>query len=138
MNDERSDNSATPVPTMADLINHLFDKHRRIDGREYTNSEVCRVLGGQLDPSYLGRLRKPGGNDNPTKKTLLLLCQFFKVKPTYFFPELEGIDAPEETEHVHTISVAARSPKISPAVRRKLDELLRALEEEEGDSSEEG
>jgi transcriptional regulator with XRE-family HTH domain len=117
------------LASMAELVNDLFRTHRRPDGREYTASEVARALDGQLDPSYLTKMRK-GKIENPTKHTLLLLCQFFQVPANYFFPELTP-PADENQGEGDPIAIAARSAKVSPTVKQKLEALLRALQEEE-------
>ncbi|WP_054536939.1 helix-turn-helix domain-containing protein [Herpetosiphon geysericola] len=72
---------------IADLINGLFRSYPRPDGREYTNKEVCEALQQSLQESHLSRLRK-GKIPNPSRETILALCQFFKVPASYFFPEL--------------------------------------------------
>src|SRR6476659_939354 len=79
---------------IADLVNDLFRTHRKPDGREYSSSEVSRALNGELDPTYMAKLRR-GGIPNPGRNTLLLLCRFFGVAPTYFFPELQPPELPE-------------------------------------------
>lgn len=117
------------MKTMAELVNDLFRTHRRPDGREYTASEISRALNGELDPSYLGKMRR-GKIENPTRQTLLLLCQFFKVPSSYFFPELTSPGEENQGED-DPIAIAARSAKASPAVKQKLEALLRALQEEE-------
>src|SRR5436853_7098401 len=46
------------MKTIADLVNDLFRTHRHLQTqREYTNTEVSRALGGQIDQSYLAKLR---------------------------------------------------------------------------------
>src|SRR5436853_7457562 len=75
------------MTTMADLIDDLFRSHRKPNGREYSHVEVCQALGGAIEPSHLGKLRN-GTIQNPKRDTLIALCRFFQVSPTYFFPEL--------------------------------------------------
>lgn len=40
-----------------------------------------------MHSSYLGKLRN-GQIENPTKETMIHLCTFFHIPPSYFFPEL--------------------------------------------------
>lgn len=75
------------IPTTAELIDQLFRTHRKPDGKEYSHVELSSALGGALAPSHIGKLRA-GTIRNPQRDTLLQLCQFFRVPPTYFFPEL--------------------------------------------------
>lgn len=80
------------VPTVADLVNRLFAERRHPSGREYTNREVGIALRrGHKNPAvHLQRIRS-GQIKNPTRETLLTLCIFFQVEPSYFFPELKAL-----------------------------------------------
>ncbi len=73
---------------VAKLINQLFEIHWHPSCREYTHLEVTLATEDQIKPTHLSKLRN-GGIKNPTWTTLLALCQFFGVKPAYFFPEQE-------------------------------------------------
>ncbi len=81
-----------PIPTtvFARQLDALFRTKRHPSGREYTYTEVSRLLearfGETLNPSYLGKLRT-GAATNPTRDALGLLCRFFDVPVIYFFPE---------------------------------------------------
>ena len=77
------------TPTVAELVNHLFEVFQHSDGRPYTLAEVGTTLRGKNGPSHLSQIRS-GGIKNPTRETLLALCLFFNISPLYFFPELEG------------------------------------------------
>src|SRR5689334_6751058 len=104
------------MKTIADLVNDLFRTHRHPQTqREYMNTEVSRALGGQIDQSYLAKLRK-GKVDNPTRNTLLLLCQFFGVPSSYFFPELDIRVPPEQT----SLRVALRATNLDEETQEKL------------------
>lgn len=118
------------MPTVAELVEDLFQTHRRPDGREYTNREVSLALGGQVEPSHLSKLRN-GKITNPGRETLLLLCRFFNTPPSYFFPEL---DMPQTSQEVgnpqgESLHVALRSAGLSPQVREKLEALIQAIKE---------
>src|SRR5512145_3261988 len=116
------------MKTVAELVDDLFRSHRKPNGREYSYTEVAEYLNGVLDPSHLSKLRY-GQIKNPSRETLLALCRFFKVPASYFFPELELPEQPIEIPE-DPISIALRSSNVSPAVRKKLEELIRALEDE--------
>lgn len=126
------------MKTVAELVNALFATHRKSNGREYSNADVAKALNGRVDPSHLSRLRA-GQIKNPSRETLLALCTFFKVPSSYFFPELKEIEEAEKAEEEEEtkedpIAIATRFSNLSPAVRKKLDELLRALEDDEEDT----
>jgi transcriptional regulator with XRE-family HTH domain len=76
----------------------------------------------------LSRLRS-GQVKSPGRDVLLGLCQYFKVPPSYFFPELESPITEDEEENA--LRIVTRSAKVSPAVKQKLEELLRAMREDE-------
>lgn len=117
------------MSTFAELVEDLFRTHRRPDGREYTNREVSLALGGQVEPSHLSKLRN-GRIVNPGRDTLLLLCQFFNVPPSYFFPELDlppSVQA--DQQQAEALHIALRSTTLSPQVREKLEALIRALQQ---------
>lgn len=83
------------LANVAELVDQLFKRYRRPDGKEYTYQEVSKALGGEIEVSTIGKIRS-GIISNPGRKALLLLCQFFEVPASYFFPELE-ILAPRDT-----------------------------------------
>src|SRR5512145_2941781 len=72
------------------LINQLFEASRQPNGREFSNQEVAHALG--VHSSYIGKLRA-GKVPNPGRDTLKQLCIFFQVPSSYFFPELEPLEA---------------------------------------------
>ena len=79
-----------PTPTsLADKIDRLFHVVRPAKG-EYTHEQVARAIedrgGPTISASYLWQLRK-GLRDNPTKKHLEALADFFGVPPAYFFDD---------------------------------------------------
>ena len=87
-----------PAPrALSDKIDHLFQVVRPAKG-EYTHEQVAKAIeergGPTISASYLWQLRK-GLRDNPTKKHLEALADFFGVPPAYFFDEAaaERIDA---------------------------------------------
>lgn len=73
--------------TIGELVDELFKTRLHPSGREYTYQEVSIGVNRELDPTYIAKLRK-GKVPNPGRNSLLLLCQFFDVEASYFFPEL--------------------------------------------------
>jgi transcriptional regulator with XRE-family HTH domain len=74
-------------PTLAQLLDHLFKVRRHATGREYSYREVAAATEGEVSYQAIYRIRT-GTNDNPTYNTLMALCLFFQVSPSYFFPQL--------------------------------------------------
>jgi transcriptional regulator with XRE-family HTH domain len=82
--------SITPPPasSLAGRLDRLFRVVRPSADREYTYEEVAAALrdrgGPTISATYLWQLRK-GVRDNPTKRHLEALADFFGVSPSYFF-----------------------------------------------------
>lgn len=77
------------VPTITELVNHLFHTFRRADGSEVP-ARVVALAVGEIGHQTIQALRS-GQNKNPTRATLLALATYFEIDPRYFFPELEGV-----------------------------------------------
>lgn len=81
-----------PVPrrTLAELIDKLFTTIRPSETREYSYEHVAAAIKANGGPSissvYIWQLRK-GVKDNPTKRHLEALADFFSVPPSYFFDD---------------------------------------------------
>jgi transcriptional regulator with XRE-family HTH domain len=76
--------------TLAEKVDRLFRTIHAKDRGEYSFEEVAegiRARGGPtISATYVWQLRK-GLRDNPTKKHLEALADFFGVSPSYFFDE---------------------------------------------------
>ena len=85
--------------TLADKVDQLFHVVRRADREPYSNEEVataCREATGEsFSTTYLWQLRT-GRRDNPTKRHLEALAQFFGVPPAYFFDDAQSRKIAEE------------------------------------------
>ncbi|GAA4530339.1 XRE family transcriptional regulator [Amycolatopsis samaneae] len=85
--------------TLAEKIDKLFDVVRRPDRESYSHEEVakaCREATGEsFSTTYLWQLRT-GRRDNPTKRHLEALAQFFGVPPAYFFDDEQSAKIAEE------------------------------------------
>lgn len=114
---------ATIDDVFTGVPNQLFQTHRRPDGKEYSFHEVAAKLDGQLSPGYLAKLRN-GTSGNPSRQSLLLLCQFFKVPASYFFPELDDL-AEEEPSEDEKIAIALRSSSLSEDVQNLIQGMIR-------------
>ncbi len=87
-----------PRRTLAQKLDHLFATVRPGGRGEYTHEEVATAIaragGPTISATYIWQLRR-GLRDNPTKKHLEVLAQFFGVPVTYFFDDqaAEQVDA---------------------------------------------
>lgn len=116
----------TPTPTVADLINELFRRNPKPNGREYTNQEISAASG--IDSSYLSRLRT-GKIPNPGRETLKNLSLFFRVPVSYFFPELDGVlpedgDGQSFGEQLHQV---LRKAGLNQQARTQVEGLIALL-----------
>ena len=119
---------SSPTPSVAQLLDHLFKSHTKAGGKEYSYQEVSDALSGELDPTYIAKIRK-GKVPNPGRNTLLLLCRFFQVPATYFFPELDIQPTYDElTDEQLDEVLARRAARLTPEARRHLAALLDFLQ----------
>lgn len=85
--------------TLAAKIDQLFHVVRRPDREQHSNEEVARACreatGESFSTTYLWQLRT-GRRDNPTKRHLEALAQFFGVPPAYFFDDEQSMKIAEE------------------------------------------
>lgn len=76
--------------TLAEKLDYLFRTIRRRGEGEYTFDEVAQALrrqgGPTISATYIWQLRK-GLRDNPTKRHIEALAEFFGVSPAYFFDD---------------------------------------------------
>ncbi len=80
--------------TLAEKLDRLFRTVHPAGRGEYSFHEVAdaiRARGGPtISATYLWQLRK-GIRDNPTKKHLEALADFFGVSPAYFFDDASAL-----------------------------------------------
>jgi transcriptional regulator with XRE-family HTH domain len=113
--------------SVAELVDNLFKIYRHPNGHEYSYQEIANALNGELDPSYIAKVRK-GVIKNPGRDALKLLCQFFQVPPTYFFPDLESLDGAErQPDEREAIRMALRSAGLSVEAQAHVEGLIEML-----------
>lgn len=119
-----ADNRAVSV---AELVDNLFKVYHHPNGHEYSYQEISNALNGELDPSYIAKVRK-GVIKNPGRDALKLLCQFFQVPASYFFPELETLNGAErQVNERETIRMALRSVGLSAEAQAHVEGLIEML-----------
>jgi transcriptional regulator with XRE-family HTH domain len=109
--------------TLAEKIDALFRVVRRPDREAYTHEEVARACreatGESFSATYLWQLRT-GRRDNPTKRHLEALAQFFQIPVAYFFDDEQDARIAAELELLGALrdarvrSVALRAVNLSP------------------------
>jgi transcriptional regulator with XRE-family HTH domain len=113
----------------AKLINDLFKEHLKPNGQEYSYQEVSKgiqTLGGELDASYIGKIRK-GVIKNPGRDALMLLCRFFQVPASYFFPELSDlptVEASPEERPLILFRMALRDMNVPDDLQKNLEGIV--------------
>lgn len=132
-----NDDAAGEPASVAQLVDHLFATHRREDGREYTYQEISKETKGELTPGYLSKLRS-GQIADPGRYRLLLLCRFFRVPASYFFPELKEFEesySPPESEPPSSadtqLFVALRAAGIPEKVQKYIAGIVAAFRAEQ-------
>ncbi len=127
--------------TLADKLDHLFRSvHPRGRG-EYTYAEVAKAIedrgGPTVSATYIWQLRK-GRRDNPTKRHLEALADFFGVRPAYFFDDAEAertdaqLDLLVALRDAGARQIAARAAGLSAGSIQSLREMVDRLRELEG------
>lgn len=116
---------AEPAPrrTLAEKIDRLFRTIHPRGSEEYSYAEVVEGIrergGPTISTGYLWQLRN-GRSDNPTKKHLEALADFFGVNPSYFFDETAAARIEQELELLAALrdagvrSLALRASGLSP------------------------
>jgi transcriptional regulator with XRE-family HTH domain len=138
----------TPVPdaadpTLAGRIDALFRVVRRPNREQYSNEEVARACreatGESFSATYLWQLRT-GRRDNPTKRHLEALAQFFGVPVRYFFDDAEGAEIAKELELLGALrdaevrSVALRAVNLSPEGFGTISDMIDVIARRERDA----
>lgn len=121
---------------LAQKIDRLFDAIRRENGEQYSHEEVartCRESSGEtFSATYLWQLRT-GRRDNPTKRHLEALADFFDVPVAYFFDEKIGAEIGSELKFLSALRnagvrhLALRALDLSPAGLATLTDMVEVI-----------
>ena len=123
--DYHSDSQSRDLADMALRMQYLLAMVRKADDRAYSIDEIARGTGVSL--TYL-RNMLAGRQDNPSRKVIAALADFFEVSPAYFF-DTNGGDAAADGEPASEIEVALRSAaRLGPEGRRLLLDMIRLAE----------
>ncbi|MER7974633.1 helix-turn-helix domain-containing protein [Streptomyces sp. NPDC096080] len=115
--------AAPATATLAERIDALFRVVRRSHREQYSHEEVARACrestGESFSATYLWQLRT-GRRDNPTKRHLEALSQFFDVPVAYFFDDEQSAAIARELELLGALrdaeirNLALRAVNLSP------------------------
>jgi len=90
-----------PAGSFAARLDHLFRTVHPPHRGEYSYREVAKAVedagGPTISASYLHQLRT-GAKDNPTKRHIEALAQFFGIPPSYFFDAGDAARIDEELQ----------------------------------------
>jgi len=127
--------------TLAGKLDRLFTSVRPREGGEYTYQEVADRLrergGATISATYIWQLRK-GLRDNPTKRHLEALADFFGVPPAYFFDNEQATQVEAELELLAALrdtsvrTMALRSTGLSVDSLRTLTQIVERIRRLEG------
>lgn len=130
-----------PRKNLAEKLDHLFRTVHPRDRGEFSHEEVAEAIrargGPTISATYLWQLRK-GLRDNPTKKHLEALADFFGVPPAYFFDDeaTERIDAELELlaalRDAPVRDLALRAVGLSPESLGTIAEMIERVRQLEG------
>jgi transcriptional regulator with XRE-family HTH domain len=126
----------TQPTSLAAKIDKLFQVVRKPSREQYSHDEVARACreatGESFSTTYLWQLRT-GRRDNPTKRHLEALAQFFEVSPAYFFDDEQSAKIAEELELLGALrdagvrNVALRAVTLSPAGLDTINDMIDAI-----------
>lgn len=127
--------------SLARKLNRLFETIHPAGRGEYSPEEVAKAITdsgeGSISAAYIYMLRK-GQRDNPTKRHLELLADFFGVTPAYFFDEEAAERIEQQLDLLAAFRdgnirrLAARANGLSPKSLRGILRMVDAAREIEG------
>lgn len=138
---EQSKGEPWSDPSLARKLNRLFETIHPAGRGPYSPEEVAKAINATdpqgVSPAYIYMLRK-GQRDNPTKRHLELLANFFGVPATYFFDDNTSARIEAEIDLVAAMrdsdvrQVAARASSLSPDSLKGLLDIIETLHGIEG------
>ena len=137
-----------PGRTLADRLNYLFETVHPGQAEPYSARYVATAISAaaaargdtryEITHSYISLLRS-GERDNPTRKHLEALADFFGVPVAYFFADDEHARRIEEQVELLAVlcdagvrEMAFRAAGLSPEGLRSITEMIRHVRRMEG------
>ena len=127
--------------TLAAKLDHLFQAVHPRNRSEFGYEEVAEAIrdrgGPTISATYVWQLRK-GIRDNPTKKHLEALSDFFGVSPAYFFDEEAAARIDAQLELLTALrdasvrQLALRAHGLSPESLATLTDMIERVRQLEG------
>jgi transcriptional regulator with XRE-family HTH domain len=127
--------------TLAEKLDHLFRTVHPRNRGEYSYEEVAEAIrrrgGPTISANYLWLLRK-GLRDNPTKKHLEVLADFFGVPVAYFFDDELAARIDAQLDLLATLrdanvrQLALRAAALSPESLRAIADMVERARQLEG------
>ena len=126
--------------TFAEKLDHLFRTVHPGNRGEYTYDEVAQAIqdtGVSISGTYIWMLRT-GRRDNPTKKHIAALAQFFGVTPLYFFDDEEAAKIDAQLDLLAALRdagvrrIALRASVLQPNLLAAVGDLIDRLLENQG------
>ena len=128
-------------PTLAEKIDRLIRSKRIRDRRDYSYKDLATAIrahgGASISTTYLWELHT-GAKDNPQKKTLETLADFFAVPVTYFFDTDEALETYDRLETLpialdaNVRSIALRAAELSPDTLKAISQIIEQARQIEG------
>ncbi len=138
-----ADAEAAGSRTLAEKLDHLFRTVHPPGRGEHSFQEVAEAIrargGPTISATYLWQLRK-GVRDNPTKKHLEALADFFGVSPAYFFDDDSAaridaqLDMLAALRDANVRQIALRAVGLSPDSLSVVAEMIERVSQLEGKS----
>lgn len=129
-NEAMMDEQRATHPSLAEKIDRLIKAKRAREQRSYSYKDLAaaiRAIGGaSISAAYLWQLHT-GVKDNPQKKTLETLANFFGVPVTYFFDTDEATRLYEQLPialDADVRKIALRAADLSPESREVIGQMI--------------
>jgi len=128
-------------PTLAEKIDRVIRVMRIRDRRDYSYKDLAAAIrargGASISTTYLWELHT-GAKDNPQKKTLETLADFFDVPVMYFFDTDEAVHLYEQLDSLPIAldadvrKIALRAAELSPDTLRAIGQIIEQARQIEG------
>jgi transcriptional regulator with XRE-family HTH domain len=140
--DSTPESASTDRGSLAWKLNRLFETVHPPGRGPYSPEEVARAITergefGKVSTAYIYMLKR-GERDNPTKRHLEALADFFGVKPAYFYDDAATARIDQQLELIAAFregeirTLAARASGLSPSSLGGILQMVDAARKIEG------